>query len=247
VLGASAGWIDRPVSEEKLAALLVQMMPRIATGRESAEIGLLRIVPAVLGNDPASIQDALHRARDQASRTDEYINMIRRHVERGGKPSEGRKKDDSDGTRREGWIGNACYHAALMPCYVRVLEHFELPFRQHEYHQAILRFADFSLELLGGNPIDFDALNATFQTEWPSRIVPIIPLALHAHALKPEEKYARAAEVLFQDLMRLVERNPHGSGLPGRSTRRRTSSTRSTTRSPTSAASPRSGPRDSST
>ncbi len=37
-----------------------------------------------------------------------------------------------------------------------------------------------------------------------------IPLMLHAYMLKPEEKYARAARLLFMDLMRLVERNPHG-------------------------------------
>jgi glyoxylase-like metal-dependent hydrolase (beta-lactamase superfamily II) len=210
VLGAASGWIDRPVSEEELATRLVQMMPRIATSRESAEIGLLKVVPAVLANDPAAVQAALGRARDQAARTDYYIQLIRGHVARGGRPSEGRKKDDADGTPREGWTGNPCYHAALMPCYVRVLEHFELPFRQQEYHQAILRFADFSLELLGGNPIDFDALNATCQTEWPSRIVPMLPLMLHAYTLKPDEKYARTASLLFQDLMRLVERNPHG-------------------------------------
>jgi hypothetical protein len=210
VLGAAAGWIDRPVSEEEVAALLVEMMPRIATERESAEIGLLKVVPAVLRDDKAAVRDALGRARDQAARTDYYINMIRRHVERGGKPSEGRKKDDPDGTPREGWTGNACYLAALMPCYVRVLEHFDLPFRQQEYRQAILRFADFSLELLGGNPINFDKLNAALQGEWPSRVVPMIPLMLHAYTLKPEEKYARAAKLVFRDLMRLVERNPHG-------------------------------------
>jgi hypothetical protein len=210
VLGAAAGWIDRPVSEEELASLLVQMMPRIATSRETAEIGLLKIVPAVLSNDPAAIRNALGRARDPVARTDYYINLIRRHVERGGKPSEGRKKDDPDGTPREGWTGNPCYHAALMPCYICVLEHFELPLRQRECREAILRYADFSLELLGGNPIDFEKLNATFQGEWPSRVVPMIPLVLHAYTLKPEEKYARAARLLFQDLMRLVERNPHG-------------------------------------
>jgi hypothetical protein len=224
VLGAAAGWIDRPVSEEELAALFVQMMPRIATSRETSEIGLLRIVPAVLKNDRAAIRNALSRARDQTARTDYYINLIRGHVKRGGKPSEGRKKNDPDGTPREGWTGNPCYHAALMPCYVRVLEHFELPFRQREYRQDILRYADFSLELLGapspaskkkrgqaeGAKIDFDKLNAVCQTEWPSRIVPLIPLVLHAYTLKPEARYARAAKMLFQDLMRLVERNPHG-------------------------------------
>jgi hypothetical protein len=215
VLGAAAGWIDRPVSEEELATRFVQMMPRIATSRESAEIGLLKIVPAVLSNNPAAIKEALGRARDQAARTDYYINLIRRHVERGGKPSEGRRPNDPDGTPREGWTGNPCYHAALMPCYVRVLEHFELPFRQREYHQAILRFADFSLELLSGarqagGPIDFDKLNAVCKGEWPSRVVPLIPLMLHAYTLKPDDRYARAAKLLFQDLMHLVERNPHG-------------------------------------
>jgi hypothetical protein len=210
VLGAAAGWIDRPVSEEEIASLLVQMIPRIATSRESAEIGLLKIVPAVLSNNPAAVRDVLGRYRDQAARTDYYINLIRRHVERGGKPSEGRKKDDPDGTPREGWTGNPCYHAALMPCYVRVLEHFELPFRQREYRDAIRRYADFSLALLGGDPIDFDKLNATLQSEWPSRVVPMIPLVLHAYTLKAEDRYARAAKLLFRDLMRLVERNPHG-------------------------------------
>jgi hypothetical protein len=211
VLGAAAGWLDRPVSEEELATLLVQMMPRIATGRESAEIGLLKIVPAVLGSDQGAVKEVLRRDRDLVARTDYYIKLIRRHVELGGKPSEGRKKDDPDGTPREGWTGNPCYHAALMPCYVRVLEHFDVPFRQKEHHQAILRYADFSLELLGGgNPPDIDKLNATLQTEWPSRVVPMIPLVLHAHTIKPDDKYLKTARALFQDLMRLVERNPHG-------------------------------------
>jgi hypothetical protein len=210
VLGAAAGWIDQPVSEEDVAALLVSAMPRIASSRESAEIGLLKVVPAALADDPAATRKALSGMRDQAARTDYYINLIRRHVERGGKPSEGRKKDDPDGTPREGWTGNPCYHAALMPCYVRVLEHFELPFPQREYREAILRYADFSLELLGGKPIDFDRLNVICQGEWPSRIVPLIPLVLHAYTLKPEEKYAHAAKMLFEDLTRLVARNPHG-------------------------------------
>jgi hypothetical protein len=210
VLGAAAGWIDRAVSEEEVATLLVQMMPRIATRGETAEIGLLKVVPAVLANDQAAVKNALARAKDMAARTDYYINLIKRHVELGGKAAEGKKKDDPDGTPREGWTGNPCYHAALMPCYVRVLEHFDLPFPQTEYRQAIVRYADFSLEILGGKPIDFDKLNGTFQGEWPSRIVPIIPLVLHAHTLQPREQYARAAKVLFQDLMRLVERNPHG-------------------------------------
>jgi hypothetical protein len=97
-----------------------------------------------------------------------------------------------------------------MPCYVRVLEHFDLPFPQEAYRQAILRYADFGLELLGGSPVDFNKFRTVLEAEWPSRTVPTIPLMLHAYTLKPDEKYARAAKVLFEDLMRLVERNPHG-------------------------------------
>jgi hypothetical protein len=210
VLGAAAGWLDRPVTEEEVASLMVAMMPRIATSRESAEIGLLKVVPAVLQDDKAALREALRRYKDPVERTDYYINVIRKHVELGGKPSEGRRPNDPDGTPREGWTGNPCYHAALMPCYVRVLEHFEVPFRQKESHEAILRYADFTLELLGGKPTDFDKLNEVCQTEWPSRVVPIIPLMLHAYTLKPEEKYAKAAKMMFGNLMRLVERNPHG-------------------------------------
>ena len=209
-LGAAAGWIDRPASEEEVAALLVEMMPDIARGGQSAEIGLLRIVPAVLSNDAAAIQQALRdRMMDVVARTDQYIGAMRQDVEAGGKPAAGSKLLPN-GTRLEGWTGNPCYHAHLMPCYVRVLEFFELPFPQESYRQAILRYADFGLELLGGTPVDFEKFRTVLEGEWPSRVVPTIPLMLHAYTLKPEEKYARAVKILFADLMRLVERNPHG-------------------------------------
>jgi hypothetical protein len=220
VLGAAAGWIDRPITQEDVAIRMIAMMARMSN-RQTSEIGLLKIVPALIADDQAAVKEALRRTRDQVERTNFYIDLITDWVARGGRPSAGGKLDP-DGTRREGWTGNACYHAALMPCYVRVLEHFEVPFRQKEYRDAILRFADFTLEILSTNPpkasregerqekIDFDRLNETFRTEWPSRVVPVIPLVLHAYSLKPDQKYLRAAKILFDDLMRLVERNPHG-------------------------------------
>src|SRR5262249_23025287 len=217
VLGAGAGWIDRPVTEEEVASRMVAMMPRISN-RQSAEIGLLKVVPALIANDPAAVKDALRTARDQVERTNFYINLIEDWVAHGGRPSAGGKVDPN-GTRHEGWTGNACYHAALMPCYVRVLEHFEVPFRQKEYREAILRFADFTLEILSTDPpkaaggakeINFERLNTTFQSEWPSSTVPVIPLMMHTRPLRSEEKYGKAVKVLFDDLMRLVEQNPHG-------------------------------------
>jgi len=40
--------------------------------------------------------------------------------------------------------------------------------------------------------------------------VPTIPLMLHAYTLRKDRRYADVAKLLFDDLMRLVERNPHG-------------------------------------
>ena len=199
-LGAAAGWIDRPVSEEDVASLLVGMMDDIGRAGQSAEIGLLKIVPAVLSNNAAAINAALRdRAQDYPARTETYLDLLRRTVAEGGKPAGGSKLLP-DGTRREGWTGNPCYHASLMPCHVRILEHFDLPFSREAHRQAILRYADFGLELLGGQPVDFDRLRSTLEAEWPSRVVPTIPLMLHAYSLKPDAKYARAATILFEDL-----------------------------------------------
>src|SRR5581483_2661821 len=90
-----------------------------------------------------------------------------------------------------------------------VLEHFDLPVPD-SYRNAVVRFADFTLDILGGKPVDWERLNKTCTGEWPSRIVPVIPVVLHAYTLKPEPQYARAARMLFDDLMDLVEHNPHG-------------------------------------
>jgi hypothetical protein len=210
VLGAAAGWIDRPVSEEEVAGQLVGMMKDVGRGGQSAEIGLLRIVAAVLSDDEAAIREALRdRQQDYPARTDNYIELLRRNVAAGGKPAGGSKLLP-DGTRQEGWTGNPCYHASLMPCHLRVLEHFGLPFPREAYRKAILTYADFGLALLGGQPLEDERLRSTLEAEWPSRVAPTIPLMLHAYSLKPDEQYARAARILFEDLARLAERNPHG-------------------------------------
>jgi hypothetical protein len=209
-LGAAAGWIDRPVDEETMAALLVTMMPAIAEGGQTAEIGLLRIVPAVLSDNQAAIREAMRNpVLDPVSKTDFYMDLIRQSVAAGMKPAAG-GKTLPNGTRQEGWTGNPGYHAHRMPAYVRILEFFDLGSAQEASRQAILRYADFGLELLGGDPVDFEKFRATLEAEWPSRVVPTVPLMLHAYTIKPAEKYAHAATLLFADLMRLVRRNPHG-------------------------------------
>lgn len=210
VLGAAAGWLDRPFDEEEIATRLVGMVDDIGRNGQSAEIGLLKVIPAVLNEDVTAVQTAMRdRLQDHPTRTDFYIDLMRRSVAAGLRPAGGGKQLP-DGSRQEGWTGNPCYHATLMPCYTRTLEHFDLPHSREEYRDAILRYADFGLELLGGTPFDIEKFRTTLEAEWPSRVVPTIPLMLHAYSLKPDEKYAQVAKLLFDDLYRLVERNPHG-------------------------------------
>src|SRR5262249_22775222 len=210
VLGAAAGWIDRPFGEEEVATLLVSLMDEIGRGGQSSEIGLLKVVSAVLADNSAAIQTALRdRFQNHPERTDFYIDLMKKNVAAGGKPASGGGQQP-DGTRREGWTGNPCYHAALMPVSIRTLEHFDLKFPREAYNQAIVRYADFGLELLGGTPVVFNRFRKEPEAEGPSRTVPTIPLMLHAYTLKSDERYARVAKMIFDDHLRLIERNPHG-------------------------------------
>ncbi|MBI1311087.1 hypothetical protein GC176_07240 [bacterium] len=210
VLGAASGWIDRPFSEEQVAALLVSLMDEIGRGGQSSEIGLLKVVSAVIADDRAAIDKALRdRFQNHTERTDFYIDIIRRSVATGMKPSSGGGQQP-DGSRLEGWTGNPCYHAALMPVSIRTMEYFDLPVPLDDYRRACVQFADFGLELLGGTPFDLEQFRTNLEAEWPSRCVPTIPLMLHAYSLEKDPRYIDAARILFDDLMRLVERNPHG-------------------------------------
>jgi hypothetical protein len=210
VLGAAGGWIDRPFGEEEIAALLVSLMDEIGRGGQSSEIGLLKVVSAVLADDRLAIEKALRdRFQNHTQRTNFYIDIIRQSVEKGIKPSSGGGQQP-DGSRLEGWTGNPCYHAALMPVSIRTMEYFDLHAPLDEYRRASVRFADFGLDLLGGTPFDLEKFRTNLEAEWPSRCVPTIPLMLHAYSLQKDQRYADAAKVLFDDLMRLVERNPHG-------------------------------------
>jgi len=74
----------------------------------------------------------------------------------------------------------------------------------------MLKFADYSLELLGGKPLDKNRLRQSYLSHWPSRFVAVIPLMLAAYSIDPKEDYALAATEMFDVLMTMVDRNPHG-------------------------------------
>ncbi len=209
-LCAAAGWIDRPFTEEEIAKQLVSHASHIGVMGQSAEINLLKVVPAIMRDDHAAISQAMNdRLNDVVARTDQYIAAMKANAANGGHPAAG-SKQLPNGERVEGWTGNPCYHAALMPAQVRVLEFFDQKFNRDASEQAITRYADFGLELLGGTPFDLEKMRKNLESQWPSRVVPTIPLMLHAHSIKADEKYGQAAKMLFDDLFALVKRNPHG-------------------------------------
>jgi hypothetical protein len=209
VIGAAAGWLDRPVDEEEMARLLVRSAQTLSPDAALKWSREMEVVPCLLNPDPAGLKKALARWPDQAAQTDHYIKLIETHVSLGGNPIEGRTGKEP-GPRGEGWIVNPSYHATCLPYNVRFLDHFDLPYPKEEYHHAILRFADFSLELLGGKPLDIGRLRRSYLSHWPSRFVAIIPLTLAAYSIKPDQDYARAANEMFDVLMTMIDRNPQG-------------------------------------
>jgi hypothetical protein len=208
VLGAAAGWIDRPYGEEAVAALLVQAAQHLSAAAAPKWSREMEILPALLRPDPAGVKQALGQWPNEVEATNEQIRRMETNLALGGNPLDGRTS--KNGQRGEGWIVNPSYHATTLPYYCRFLQHFDLPHPERAYRDALLRYADYSLDLLGGKPLDFDHLRRSYTAHWPSRFVAVIPLMLAAHDIKPDSRYARAATLMFDVLMEMVERNPQG-------------------------------------
>jgi hypothetical protein len=209
VLGAAAGWIDRPLDEETVAATVVEIVKRQPVERTGTEFDQL-IVAAIMENSGRGAAESyLSRARNQSEKAEYYMATMRDFVARGGRPAGG-SHVDPDGVRREGFTGNPCYFAHLLPAYLRVFDFFDLPYPREPYRQSLQKFADFTLGLVGGAPFDLEKWNTALTAEWPSRVVPAIPLMIGAYVERPDQVYKESATILFDDLMRLVEKNPHG-------------------------------------
>lgn len=209
VLGAAAGWIDRPLDEEAVAATIVEIIRKLPVEQSGTEYDQLMVATYILNGDAAGARGYLARARNLAEKGDTYIRDIQDTIDKGGKPASG-SKVDANGVRHEGWTGNPCYFAHLLPAILRLFDFYELNYPKESYHKMVLRFADFSLGALGGKPFDIDKWNATLQEQWPSRVVPAIPLMLGAYAQEPDQRFVRPATILFDDLTNLAGRNPHG-------------------------------------
>ena len=210
LLGAAAGWIDRPADEEEIAALLVENARSLSDDAALKWSREMQVLPHLLNPDPAGLKTALARWPDETKETDRYIELMQNHIAAGGNPIADRTGGLTGDRRGEGWIVNPSYHATQLPYYIRFLQHFDLPYPEDEYRQALLKYADYSLQLLGGKPLDPAKLRQSYLSHWPSRFVAIVPLALAAYQVKPDKDYTQAATIMFDILWEMVDRNPQG-------------------------------------
>lgn len=219
VVGAAAGWIDRPFDEEKIAACLVSIIQK-----QKAESGAswylpLWIAPAVLNPDQTTLKAVLSEQRNRPNmgspaRTEDFIGRIQATVDLGGSPWHVARNSPIRKASKifcEGWENNPAYHACKMSAYVRFYDHFDLPHPEQEDRKAILRYADFTLKVLGGTPFDLDRMRSYWMASgYSNRSCMMIPLMLHAYTLTGVQEYARVAVTMFHDYMAIVEKNPHG-------------------------------------
>jgi hypothetical protein len=212
VLGAACGWVDRPFKEEEIAELIVHFSLRQAgrlTPAPHQQAWL--VLPAGLRKgDREVVREALRRSADPVDAAAVATDMIRKHIAAGGDPIRGTTKEGG-----EGWHNNPAYAAVDVPVALRFMDHFRLydlaKYRKPEYKEALLKWADFSLETLGGKPLDWAKFSTSLRTLWPNRVVMLVPLMLRAYAESDDEKYVKAARLVFDEtLMATVETNPHG-------------------------------------
>src|SRR5262249_4268747 len=153
-----------PISEESVAATLVEIIKKMPTEQSGTEFDQLTAVPILLKEGESAARNYLSRARNQSEKADFYISMIKNSVAQGVKPAFG-GKTLPNGVRQEGWTGNACYFAHLLPAYIRVFDFFDLPYPREQYQRALDRFSDFTTELLGGKPFDLEKWRTTLEEQ----------------------------------------------------------------------------------
>jgi hypothetical protein len=212
VLGAAYGWVDRPIAEDEIADLIVHYTVRKASqlaGTSHQQAWM--VLPAALRDaDRTRVQNVLRESADPAEGAAAAIEMILKHEAAGGRPIEGMTKGGG-----EGWHNNPAYFAVDVPVALRFMDHFHLHdlarHDQTDYRDALLRWADFSLETLGGKPFEWECLRASIRDLWPNRVVMLVPLMLRAYDETGDEQYAQVARLVFDELfMSQVELNPHG-------------------------------------
>src|SRR5262249_53246047 len=161
----------------------------------------LKALPLAIRGD----REAAMRILEQGDSIDKsvatYMDRVRTNVRRNVNPWTGYVKNDRGEIIGEGWLDNPCYCAVASGFHLRRLEQFGLDHRVRESREALVRWADETLRLFGGEEKDLEKFRAAYRTQWPGRVVMLVPLLLRAHRETRDEKYAKLAVMIFNDHM----------------------------------------------
>jgi prepilin-type N-terminal cleavage/methylation domain-containing protein len=225
-LGAAGGWIDRPWQEKELAEMVIRCVRYLdqvqPVDSQTARRSLSQVdLDWYLFSDfTTQKQDELRLLAARAALTqqvDRQMRELRQLAAAGKDPVNTAGKEDGSASpadlqkdRQAAWMANPAYTARALGDQLRILEWLGLPYPRQEYERAVRQFAEFTLKLFGGDPVDMNRYRQRYRQEWPSRVTMLIPLMLEAHRLTGEDRYAQAARMVFDDVFAEIERNPLG-------------------------------------
>jgi hypothetical protein len=208
LLCAACGWIDRPYKKEEIQGLIVKEF--LAQPPADAYIAPLQALPLAIRGDRKAAIRILKEGDSIDKFVAIYMDRVRTNARQNADKWHGLVKNDRGEIIGEGWLVNPAYCAVASTFDLRILEHFGLDHRVGESREALVRWADETLRLFGGEEKDLEKFRAAYRTQWPNRVVMLVPLMLRAYRETKNEKYAKLAVLIFNDHMAMVESNPRG-------------------------------------
>jgi hypothetical protein len=94
-----------------------------------------------------------------------YMHRVRTNVRHNVSPWTGYVKNDQGEIIGEGRLDNPCYHAVGGAFHLRILQQFGLDHRVGETRKALVRWADETLRLFGGEERDLEKFRAAYRTQ----------------------------------------------------------------------------------
>src|SRR5262249_16049029 len=150
LLCAAFGWIDRPYKKEKIQGLIVKEFLAQPLVAGDAQMHPLRALPLAIRGDRKGAMRILEEGDSIDKFIAIYMERVRTNVRHNVSGWHGYVKNDQGEIIGEGWLDNPCYCAVSSTFYLRILEHFRLDHRVRESRDALVRWADETLRLFGG-------------------------------------------------------------------------------------------------
>jgi hypothetical protein len=210
LLCAAGGWIDRPYKKEEIQALIVKQF--LGLPRSDSLVPQFEALPHAIRGDRAAAMRVLEQGDSIDKLVEIQMNQVRANARTNPGQWSGYVKNDQGEIIGQGLMDNPAYSAVALPLYLRIQEHFGLDHRVKESREALVRWADDTLRLFGGEERDPEKFRAGYRSpsQGASRVVMLVPLMLRAYRETKDEKYAKLAVMIFDDIMVMVESNPKG-------------------------------------